>query len=78
MYKLIAKVLVNCLKPFLPKLISKTQSAFLSERLITNNVLIAHETLHYLKEKRTGKMGYMVLKLDMRKLMTELNGFIWR
>ena len=29
-------------------------------------VLIAHEMLHYLKEKRTGKMGYMVLKLDTR------------
>ena len=78
LYKLIAKVLVNCLKLFMPKLISKTQNAFLSERLITDNVLIAHETLHYLKEKRTGKMGYMVLKLDMRKLMTESNGFIWR
>lgn len=25
----------------------------------------AYETLHYLKEKRTCKMGYMALKLDM-------------
>ena len=39
----------------------------MSERLITENILIAHETLHYLKEKRTRKMGYMALKLDMSK-----------
>ena len=65
LYKLIAKVLANRLKLFLPKLIFETQSIFLSKRLIIDNVLIAHETLHYLKEKRTGKMGYMALKLDM-------------
>ncbi|XP_050281349.1 uncharacterized protein LOC126722235 [Quercus robur] len=67
LYKLIAKVLANCLKPLLPNLILETQSTFLSECLITDNVLIAHETLHYLKEKRSGKMGYMALKLDMWK-----------
>lgn len=32
-----------------------------------DNILIAHETLHHLKSKRTGKMGYMALKLDMSK-----------
>lgn len=67
LYKLIAKVLANRSKPRLPQLISETQSAFMLERLITNNILVAHETLHYLKAKRSGKMGYMALKLDMRK-----------
>lgn len=65
LYKLIAKVLANRPKPRLPQLISETQSAFMLERLITNNILVAHETLHYLKAKRSGKMGYMALKLDM-------------
>lgn len=67
LYKLIAKFLENRLIPLLLNLILKTQSAFMSKRLITNNILIAHETLHYLKTKRTGKMGYMALKLDMSK-----------
>ena len=67
LYKLIAKMLANRLKPRLPQLISETQSAFMSERLITNNILVAHETLHHLKSKRFGKIGFMALKLDMRK-----------
>jgi len=67
LYKLIAKVLANHLKKFLPELISETQSAFMSGRLITDNILIAHETLHYLKTKRTGKIGLMAMKLDTSK-----------
>lgn len=68
LYKLIAKVLVNRLKPILLDLVSKTHSAFISERLTTNNVLIAYKMLQYLKLKRSGRMGYMALKLDMSKV----------
>lgn len=66
-YKLIATVLVNRLKLILPYVVFDSQRAFLSGRLITDNVLVAFETLHYLKQKTQGKLGFMALKLDMYK-----------
>ena len=66
-YKLISKVLVNWLKKFLSIAILESQSAFLSSRLISDNVLVAFETLHYLETKTNGKVGQMALKLDMSK-----------
>ena len=67
MYKLISKSIANRLKKILPKLISKFQNAFMSDCLITDNILVAFETLHHLKNKRQGKTGFMALNLDMSK-----------
>ena len=55
------------MKKFLANIVPDSQSAFLSGRLISDNILVAFETLHYLKRKTQGKMGYMALKLDMSK-----------
>ena len=66
-YKLISKVLANRLNFFLNCVISETQSAFVPGRLITDNVLIAFETLHYMHNKRMGKVDSMALELDMSK-----------
>jgi hypothetical protein len=41
LYKILAKVLANRLKVILPNLISSNQSAFILERLISNNILVA-------------------------------------
>ena len=66
-YKLIAKVVVNRLKKFSAHTIPDSQSAFLSGRFITDNVLVVFETLHYLKRKTQGKLGLIALKLDISK-----------
>jgi len=59
--------LANRLKLILPQIISENQSAFIAERLITDNVLIAFEMMHYLEHKKEGKDSYMAIKLDMSK-----------
>ena len=60
-------MVANHLKKFLAASVPNSQSAFLSGRLITDNILVAFETLHYLKRTTQGKLGYMALKLDMSK-----------
>ncbi len=66
-YKIIATVLANRLKKILPQIISKSQSAFVPSRLISDSILIAFETLHHLQHMKRGRHGYMALKLDMSK-----------
>ena len=76
-YKIIAKVLSNKLKAVLPQIITENQSAFLFERLITDNILVAFEIIHYLNNKWEGKESFMAVKLDMSKAFDRVKwGFI--
>lgn len=67
LYKIIAKVLSNRLKLLLPGIISKNQSAFVPGRNITDNVLVAFEMIHYMRQKKRGEEGEVALKLDISK-----------
>lgn len=66
-YKLCSKILANRLKIVLPQVISETHNAFVPGHLITDNVLVAFETLHHMHNQRLGRVGSMALKLDMSK-----------
>lgn len=65
-YKLISKILAERLKPWLHGILSENQSAFIQDRLITDNVLVAHELMHALHTKKL-KNKYIALKLDITK-----------
>ena len=69
LYKTFSKVLANRLKRILPKIITtEHQSAFTKNRVISDNIMVAFETLHSMQHHISVKDGFMVLKLDMSKV----------
>ncbi|KAJ0075024.1 hypothetical protein Patl1_34399 [Pistacia atlantica] len=71
LYKILAKVLANDAKN-LATIISPSQSAFIPDRLITDNAIVAFEVMHTMNTGLKGKDGYMALKLDMSKAYDRL------
>lgn len=45
--KIITKTIANRIKKFLPSIISPQQSAFLSNKFISNNTILAYEVFHF-------------------------------
>jgi hypothetical protein len=65
-FKTITKTIANRIKTVLTKIISHNQSAFVQNRLITDNTFVAFEIFHYLKTTNR-KNGYVGIKTDMAK-----------
>lgn len=66
-YKIISKILSTRLKRILPKIISETQSAFVANRQITDNILIVQEMFHALRTNQSCKNKFVAIKTDMSK-----------
>ncbi|GAU39464.1 hypothetical protein TSUD_158950 [Trifolium subterraneum] len=73
LYKIVAKVLANRLKPVLTKCILDNQSAFVPGRYILDNAMAAIEIIHFMKSKTRGKKGEAALKLDISKVYDRMD-----
>lgn len=71
-YKIITKVLVNRLKKHLRSIISENQNAFIPGRMISDNIVVAHEVFHSLKDRKRQATSYMVVKTDITKAYDRL------
>ena len=66
LYKLVTKILVNRLKPWIPEWISPNQNSFIKGRGPKVNLVVASEILHSMHKKK-GKTGWFALKVDLEK-----------
>jgi len=67
LYKIISKILTARLKKHLPSIISSTQSAFVPQILVSDNILVAHELVHSLRTNDRMSREEMAFKTDMSK-----------
>ena len=58
----------------MPDIITENQSAFTKSRIISDNILVAFESLHIM-QRHKGKEDYMAIKLDMSKAYDRVEWF---
>ena len=67
LYKIVAKCLVNRLRPILGEIVSLNQSAFVPGRLITDNAFVAFECFHAIEHCSKVHESFCAYKLDSSK-----------
>lgn len=60
------KVIVDRLRPIMKHLISPHQNSFLPGRSTLDNIILTQEVMHGIN-KRKGKKGVMIVKMDLHK-----------
>ncbi|XP_074316673.1 uncharacterized protein LOC141652948 [Silene latifolia] len=70
--KVVTKCIANRLKGIMDDLVGPFQSAFVPNRSIADNIVIAQEILHVINHRNYGKKGLMAVKADMSKAYDRL------
>lgn len=70
MYKLLAKVLANRMQGNLPLWIKASQTGFVKDRYILDNVFLAYEAMEWAKESH---QDLVILMVDFQKAYDRIN-----
>ena len=70
-YKIVTKIIVNRIYPFLSELISPLQVAFVPRRKGLDNAITVQELIHTMSKKK-GRIGVMAIKLNLEKAYDHL------
>ena len=65
-YKIITKVVVERLRPFLQDIIGPLQGGFIPGRGAPDNIIVTQEVLHFMKKTKS-KKGVLAFKIDLEK-----------
>ena len=71
LYKLLSRIIVHRLKPFMAEAINPCQVGFVPGRRTSDNIIIVQEVIRTLISRR-GRTGYVALKLDLEKAYDRL------
>ena len=70
--KLISKIVVARLRPFLKNINSPNQCSFILGRSNTDNIVVLQEVIHYLR-KMKGSVGGVIMKVDLEKVYDRID-----
>ena len=71
LYKLLSRIIVHQLKPYMAEAINPCQAGFVLGRRTNDNIIIIQKAIRTLIS-RQGWMGYVALKLDLEKAYDRL------
>ena len=79
---MITKVLASRLITVMEKLVSRTQCNFVPQRQSRDNIIIAQEVIHSMRNKKKRRKGWMTINIDLEKAYDRLAGILllipWR
>lgn len=70
-FKIVTKIIVNRIKPFLPSIIGPSQASFLTNRRAFDQAIIIQEYIHHFN-KMKGKTSSMILKINLEKAFDKI------